>query len=149
MQRKREDVIKKKIYGQTYKTLFWFSGLISTIFTIVCGTCFHHYIFAHIILLNFDFVLRNREDLEKKGFTGRLWYDLIFHCLLLVLILDDLTVVELSFVSHAEGFTRLFLHASPTAFLRLMLLKPEIVVSSPCIRPQPLKALWSPRPLEE
>jgi hypothetical protein len=40
---------KKKIYGQTYKTLFRSSGLISTIFTIVCGACFHHYIFAHIM----------------------------------------------------------------------------------------------------
>jgi len=99
------------------------------------------------LLLNFDFVLRNREDLEKKGFTGRLLYDLIFHCLLLVLILDDFTVVELSFVSHAEGFTRPFLHASPTAFLRLMLLKPEIVVSSPCIRPQPLRALCGVGPV--
>ena len=76
MQRRREDIFKKKIYGQYYKTLFRSSSLISTIFTIVCGTFFIH-LFSSLylctlmpafsFLYNFDFVLRNREDLEEKA----------------------------------------------------------------------------------
>ena len=86
MQRRREDVLKK-IYGQTYKTLFWSSSLILTIFTIVCGTFFIHlfsslylctFMPAFSSLFKFDFVLKKKGKTWKKSFTGRLLYDFFF-----------------------------------------------------------------------
>ena len=77
--KKKGRRIQKKIYGQTYKTLFRSSGLISTIFTIVCGNfSFIYFVFSSLylcttptffLLLNFDFVLRNREDLDDFTFV--------------------------------------------------------------------------------
>ena len=70
--------LQKKIYGQTYKNYISVFKFILTIFTIVCGTFFIHlfcvfiaisftFMPAFSFLFNFDFVLRNGEDLVKKA----------------------------------------------------------------------------------
>ena len=80
MQRKREDVFKKRFMGRLIKLYFglqvW-SRLYSQLSVEIFHSfilCFHHYIFVHFtptffLLLNFDFVLRNREDLDDFTFV--------------------------------------------------------------------------------
>ena len=83
--------------------------MISTIYSKLSGTFFSFiylvfsslylrtFTHAFFLLFNFDFVLRNWEDLDKKVSQADFCMTLFFHSLLFVLILDDFTVVVLQF----------------------------------------------------
>ena len=102
-------------------------------------------------MFNFDFMLRNREDLKKKSFTGRLLYDLIFPILLLVLILDDFPVVVLQFQAlicqPCRGFQTPVASCIPHCISTFDVVEARKCSFLPFIHPQPLRALWGVGPV--